>query len=103
MSSSYGISHRRRTNSARQCSAPSCYNYRRGLSGYCAGHERRRNIYGSPTGRKISRREYAMERHEVEAFVDKYLLGKDSNTAIAKSSYNTDMTKWITWTTPTLK
>jgi hypothetical protein len=73
MSSSYGISHRRRTNSARQCSAPGCGRSRRGLSGYCAGHERRRNTYGSPNGRKIMRREYAMERHEVEAFVDKYL------------------------------
>jgi hypothetical protein len=73
MSSSYGISHRRRTNSARQCSAPGCGGFRRGLSGFCARHERRRNIYGSPNGRKITRREYAMERHEVEVFIDKYL------------------------------
>jgi len=40
---------------------------------------------------------------DVQAFVDKFLLGKDANTAIAKSSYNTDMTKWITWETPPLK
>ena len=41
---------------------------------------------------------------DVQAFVDKFLLGKTSaNTAIAKCSYNTDMTKWITWETPTLK
>jgi hypothetical protein len=35
--------------------------------------------------------------------VDKFLLGNTSaNTAIAKSSYNTNMTTWITWTTPQL-
>ena len=73
MSSSYGITHRRRANSALHCSAPGCYSYRRGLSGYCARHERRRNIYGSPNGQKIGRREYAMERHEVEAFIEKHL------------------------------
>ena len=26
-----------------------------------------------------------------------------ANTNIAKSSYNTDLTKWITWSTPTLQ
>jgi hypothetical protein len=40
---------------------------------------------------------------DVQAFVDKFLLKKDANTAVAKSPYKTDMTKWITWTTPTLK
>jgi hypothetical protein len=40
---------------------------------------------------------------DVQAFVDKFLLGKTANTAIAKCSYTTDMTKWITWTTPELK
>jgi hypothetical protein len=36
--------------------------------------------------------------------VDKFLLGKTTtNTAIAKTPYNTDLTKWITWTTPQLK
>lgn len=41
---------------------------------------------------------------DVQAFVDKFLLGKTGvNTAIAKSSYNTDLTKWVTWATPTLK
>jgi hypothetical protein len=41
---------------------------------------------------------------DVQAFVDKFLLNKTSaNTNIAKSSYNTDLTKWITWTTPTLQ
>jgi hypothetical protein len=40
---------------------------------------------------------------DVQAFVDKFLLGKTANTAIAKSSYSTDMTKWITWTTPQLQ
>jgi hypothetical protein len=82
MSSSYGISHRRRANSARRCSASGCYNYRRGLSGFCAGHERRRNIYGSPTGQKIGRREYAMERHEFETFIDKYLQHEGIQLAI---------------------
>jgi hypothetical protein len=40
---------------------------------------------------------------DVQAFVDKYLLGKDADTNIAKSPYKTDMSKWVTWTTPTLK
>ncbi len=41
---------------------------------------------------------------DVGAFVDKFLLGKTTtNTAIAKTPYNTDLTKWITWTTPQLK
>ena len=41
---------------------------------------------------------------DVQAFVDKFLLGKTAaNTTIAKSSYNTDMTKWITWATPQLQ
>jgi hypothetical protein len=41
---------------------------------------------------------------DVAAFVDKFLVGKSStNTAIAKSPYTTDLTPWITWTTPTLQ
>jgi hypothetical protein len=40
---------------------------------------------------------------DVSAFVDKFLVGKaDANTSIAKSPYNTDLTKWITWMTPAL-
>jgi dienelactone hydrolase len=41
---------------------------------------------------------------DVQAFVDKFLRGMTSaNTAIAKSPYSTDLTKWITWTTPELE
>jgi hypothetical protein len=41
---------------------------------------------------------------DVQAFVDKFLLGKTSaNTAIAKTPYNTDLKKWITWSTPALQ
>jgi hypothetical protein len=44
------------------------------------------------------------QTQDVQAFVDKFLLGKTTaNTSIAKSSYNTDLTSWITWTTPQLK
>ena len=43
------------------------------------------------------------QKADVEAYVDKFLLGKAANTPIAKTSYNTDMTKWITWDTPKLK
>ena len=40
---------------------------------------------------------------EIGAFVDKFLLGKDTvNTDIATTPYTTDLTPWITWTTPTL-
>lgn len=40
---------------------------------------------------------------DVQAFVDKFLLGKTTNTSIAKTSFTTDITKWIGWTTPILK
>jgi hypothetical protein len=41
---------------------------------------------------------------EVQAFVDKFLLGKTSaNTRITTSPYKPDMTKWVTWETPPLK
>jgi len=40
---------------------------------------------------------------DVGAFVDKFLLGKSADTAIAKGPYNTDLTKWVTWTTPQLQ
>jgi hypothetical protein len=41
---------------------------------------------------------------DVAAFVDKFLVGKtDANTAVATSPYNTDLTKWITWSTPQLQ
>lgn len=44
------------------------------------------------------------QTEDVAAFVDKFLLGKTSaNTAIAKTPYNTDLSKWVTWSTPTLK
>jgi hypothetical protein len=40
---------------------------------------------------------------EIEAFVDKFLLGKDTvNTNVATSPYTTDLSPWIAWTTPTL-
>jgi hypothetical protein len=40
---------------------------------------------------------------DVQAFVDKFLLGKTSvDTSIAKNSYNTDLTDWVTWSTPQL-
>lgn len=41
---------------------------------------------------------------EVQAFVDKFLLEKaDANTAVAKDSYQTDLTPWVTWSTPELE
>ncbi len=40
---------------------------------------------------------------EIEAFVEKFLLGNDTvNTNFADTPYNIDLTPWITWTTPTL-
>jgi hypothetical protein len=40
---------------------------------------------------------------DVQAFVDKFLKSNTSaNTNIAKSPYTTDLTSWITWTTPQL-
>jgi hypothetical protein len=41
---------------------------------------------------------------DVQAFVDKFLAAMPSaNTAIARSPYGTDLSKWVTWTTPTLQ
>lgn len=40
---------------------------------------------------------------EIEAFVDKFLLGDTTaNTDVSTSPYNTDLSPWITWTAPTL-
>jgi hypothetical protein len=40
---------------------------------------------------------------DIEAFVEKFLLGIDTvNTNIATTPYNTDLSPWIPWTTPTL-
>jgi hypothetical protein len=41
---------------------------------------------------------------DVQAFVNKFLLNQSTaNTNIARDAYNTDLTKWVTWTTPTLQ
>ena len=46
----------------------------------------------------------SVQSPDVQAFVDKFLLKKTTaNTSVARDSYNTDLTKWITWTTPTLQ
>lgn len=43
------------------------------------------------------------QRPEVEAFVDKFLLGDtNANTNVAVTPYSTDLTPWITWDTPYL-
>lgn len=40
---------------------------------------------------------------EIEAFVEKFLLGNDAvDTEITTSPYSTDLTPWMPWTTPTL-
>lgn len=40
---------------------------------------------------------------EVEAFIDKFLLGKDTvNTNIATTPYNTNLSPWINWSIPEL-
>lgn len=39
---------------------------------------------------------------DVAAFVDKFLLGK-TGSGVTKSPYKTDLAKWITWSTPTLR
>jgi hypothetical protein len=40
---------------------------------------------------------------EIGSFVDKFLLGKDTtNTNIATTTYSTNLSPWIPWTTPTL-
>jgi hypothetical protein len=40
---------------------------------------------------------------EIGAFVDKFLLGKDTvNTKIADAYFNIDLSPWITWTNPVL-
>lgn len=39
----------------------------------------------------------------IEAFVEKFLLRNNSvNTNVAETPYNTNLSPWITWTTPTL-
>ena len=45
-----------------------------------------------------------MQSPDVQAFVNKFLLNQqNANTNIARDSYNTDLTKWVTWSTPQLQ
>ncbi len=45
-----------------------------------------------------------IQKPEVVAFVEKFLLGNQSaNTNVARSPFNTDLSRWITWKTPKLK
>jgi hypothetical protein len=45
----------------------------------------------------------AIQAPDVQAFVDKFLLGKtNANTAVARDAYRTDLARWVTWSTPTL-
>jgi hypothetical protein len=45
----------------------------------------------------------SVQSPDVQAFVDKFLLGKTSaNTSIARDAYQTDLGKWVTWSTPEL-
>jgi hypothetical protein len=46
----------------------------------------------------------SVQSPDVQAFIDKFLLDKTTaNTNVARDAYNTDLTKWVTWTTPTLQ
>lgn len=46
----------------------------------------------------------SVQAADVGAFVDKFLVGKtNTDTAVAKTPYKADLSKWYTWTTPTLK
>ncbi len=45
----------------------------------------------------------ASQTNDVSAFVDKFLVGKDANTSVAVSPYNTDLSKWFIWSTPQLR
>lgn len=46
----------------------------------------------------------ASQRREVEAFVDRFLLGNEGvDTHVARSPYDSDLSRWITWETPVLK
>jgi hypothetical protein len=46
----------------------------------------------------------SIQSPDVQAFVDKFLLGKqNANTTVARDSYRTDLTKWVTWSTPQLQ
>jgi len=45
---------------------------------------------------------FGSQAPDVKAYVDKFLFGKTSSP-VTKSPYTTDMKKWITWPTPTLK
>jgi len=41
---------------------------------------------------------------EVQAFVDKFLHDDASaNTSVARDAYRTDLSRWVTWSTPELK
>jgi hypothetical protein len=39
---------------------------------------------------------------DISAMVDKFLLGRDTSINVSTATYTTDLSPWITWTTPTL-
>jgi hypothetical protein len=46
----------------------------------------------------------SVQSPDVQAFVNKFLLNQqNANTAVARDSYHTDLTKWVTWSTPQLQ
>ena len=68
--SSSSITEKRYSNSGRRCEV--CPRRRRGVSVFCAAHERKRNLYGSPHGRHLRPKEFADEKALVVAFVKKH-------------------------------
>lgn len=56
-------------NSLRQCSASGCVSPRSRISPHCVQHTTRRNRYGHPLGRMITRKEYEVEHTEVSTFI----------------------------------
>jgi hypothetical protein len=46
----------------------------------------------------------SVQSPDVQAFVNKFLLNQqNANTSVARDSYHTDLTKWVTWSTPQLQ
>src|SRR5437899_7014806 len=82
MSTTSSITLKRHRCGGRACGVHHCSQPRRGISAYCASHERRRNLYGHPHGRHIRPKEYAEERSLVAAFIRQHKEHPAINAAV---------------------
>ena len=59
-------------NEQKKCDVANCFMHRRKVSKHCRKHAKVQALYGHPSGRSISKKEYLGEQHEAERFLKKF-------------------------------